>query len=107
MKRKIIKREAAKRDLIEIADYIARDSIRAADRFVDASEDAFRFLLKYPGAGSPRFDLNPGFASLRAWAIRKFEKYLIFYRQVPEGIEIIRVLHSARDIDSIMRDKPT
>ena len=37
-------------------------------------------------------------AGLRMLRISKFEKYLIFYRPVPEGTEIIRVLHGARDI---------
>jgi hypothetical protein len=38
---------------------------------------------------------------LRMLRVPKFEKYLIFYRPVPEGTEIIRVLHAARDISSI------
>jgi toxin ParE1/3/4 len=28
--------------------------------------------------------------------------YVIFYREVSEGIEIIRVLHGARDIEGII-----
>ena len=40
---------------------------------------------------------NKELAGLRMLRIPKFEKYLIFYRPVPEGTEIIRVLHAARD----------
>jgi hypothetical protein len=28
-------------------------------------------------------------------------KYLIFYRLIPGGIELIRVYHAARDIDAV------
>ena len=42
---------------------------------------------------------------LRMLRIPKFEKYLVFYRPVPEGTEIIRVLHAARDIPSIFGER--
>ncbi len=44
---------------------------------------------------------NKELDGLRMLRIPKFEKYLIFYRPMPEGTEIIRVLHAARDISSI------
>nr|WP_245754608.1 type II toxin-antitoxin system RelE/ParE family toxin [Candidatus Accumulibacter aalborgensis] len=28
-------------------------------------------------------------------------RYIIFYQQISEGIEIVRVLHSARDLNAI------
>lgn len=31
--------------------------------------------------------------------------YLIFYRPLPDGIEILRVLHGARDIAAILFDE--
>jgi plasmid stabilization system protein ParE len=37
--------------------------------------------------------------------VKGFEKYLIFYRVFDNYIEIVRVLHSAQDIDSIMEDE--
>ena len=50
---------------------------------------------------------NPALAGLRVWSIRKFENYLIFYRPVPDGIEVVRVLHGSRDIDTILEgDRP-
>jgi toxin ParE1/3/4 len=36
------------------------------------------------------------------WRIPGFERYLIFYRPIPEGIEVIRVLHAARAIAAIL-----
>ena len=35
--------------------------------------------------------------------IGDFEKVLIFYRPTPQGIEILRVLHGARNIEAMFR----
>jgi toxin ParE1/3/4 len=37
---------------------------------------------------------------IRLWRIRGFERYLILYRPIPDGIEVIRVLHAARGWDA-------
>jgi ParE toxin of type II toxin-antitoxin system, parDE len=55
--------------------------------------------------GSIRSFNNKELAGLRMLRIPKFEKYLIFYRPMPEGTEIIRVLHAARDISSIFGER--
>jgi toxin ParE1/3/4 len=41
-------------------------------------------------------------AGLRSWAIRGFATFLVFYRPTQRGIEVIRVLHGARDLDAIL-----
>jgi len=48
-----------------------------------------------PPAGRLREDLAP---SLRSFAVGK---YLVFYRLVPGGIEVLRVLHGVRDLPSL------
>lgn len=101
MTRKLIKREQAKRDLIDMADVIAQDNLDAAERFLDAAQAAFRFLARTPGAGATREYSDPTLKDLRMWPIKGFEKYLVFYRTVPGGLDIIRVLHTARDIEAI------
>lgn len=103
MRRKIIKRAKAKRDVIELADYIASDNIEAAGRFILAAGDAFRLLAERPDSGALREHYNPSFTGLRMWPIRGFEKHIIFYREIPKGLEIIRVLHSARDIEAVFK----
>jgi toxin ParE1/3/4 len=35
------------------------------------------------------------------WPVKDFEKYLIFYRSLPEGIEVVRIIHGARDIERL------
>jgi plasmid stabilization system protein ParE len=38
---------------------------------------------------------------LRRWRVRGFENFMIFYHPLSNGIEIVRVLHGARDIESL------
>ena len=105
MTRKILKRERAKRDIIELAAHIAHDNLEAAERFITAVETAFRLLAHTPGAGALRGSLDPALANLRMWPVRGFEKHLIFYRETPDGLEIIRVLHAARDIEALFPEE--
>jgi toxin ParE1/3/4 len=65
---------------------------------------AFDFLASTPGAGT---QLNPpldSIADLRFWPITRFRNYLILYKPLPDGAEIIRVIHGARDLDKVMRE---
>ena len=42
---------------------------------------------------------------LRTWLSPAFRNYLIFYRELPDGVEIVRVLHGARDIQRILENE--
>ena len=42
--------------------------------------------------------VEPG---LRRWRVRGFENFLIFYRPIDDGIEVLRVLHGQRDRETI------
>ena len=107
MNRKILKRRLAAQDIVELAAYIAQDSIQAAERFLEATENAFHFLAESPGAGARRTFKDPDLSDIRMWPIRGFDKHLVFYREDPSGIEVIRVLHAARDIPALFRKPPS
>jgi len=94
----INKRTQAKIDLAEIWDYIADDSEDRADSFIDSIDRKFRILADQPNIGRMRDELVEG---LRSFPIGR---YIIFYRPLPDGIEVIRVLHGARDLDAIFHD---
>jgi len=93
---------AADRDLDDSRDYIAQDNPEVALRFLSAAGQAFEELARMPRMGSPKEFRNPRLAGVRQWRIHDFERYLIFYREIEDGIEIIRVLHASRDIESIL-----
>jgi toxin ParE1/3/4 len=85
----------ASADLIEIWSYIADDSVANADAFVDKLYQTIQALGRQPGSGRQREELAPGIQSFPVG------RYIIFYRGVAGAIEIVRVLHGARDIESI------
>src|SRR5713226_2816844 len=88
---------SATRDVNEIWDYIADDNIEAADRVLDALENAMVKLAKNPGIGHWREEL----ADKRHRFLLVYS-YLIIYRHETKPLQIIRVLHAARDVQSIL-----
>ena len=44
---------------------------------------------------------SPFPAAIRMFRLKRFSKHLVFYRPLENGIEVIRVLHGARDIESL------
>jgi toxin ParE1/3/4 len=59
-----------------------------------------------PGLGERRESANPRLAGLRVSHIEGFPHHLIFDRPIDGGIEGIRVLHGARDIDRVLESEP-
>jgi len=101
-----VKRTAkAKQDLLEHVLYLAKINPDVAERFIEASEMAFEKLAQMPRKGQRQEFKSPELADARRWFIPGFDKYLIFYRPVKGGIEILRVLSGVQNIDAIMDDE--
>jgi toxin ParE1/3/4 len=96
---------AADRDVDNHFRYIARHNCEAAVRFLQAADASYERLAAMPELGERQEFRNERLAGLRVWQIRGFENYLIFYRPVESGIEVVRVLHAARDIAAILEDQ--
>jgi len=86
---------AAIDDLRTIGDFIAIDSRKHAKSFVGELRAACRSL----SADSLRYPLQPQWRGVRRMPLRA---YLIFYRVTGETVEILRVLHSARDVGDVL-----
>jgi toxin ParE1/3/4 len=92
----------AEADVDDAALFIAKDSIEAALRFYDSVERTYRQIRDHP-MRSPRYELDhPKLANLRKRSVTGFRNYLVFYRIEPSIVEVIRVLHGARDIPSVL-----
>lgn len=87
-------RPRARIDIDAIWDYVAKDSVAQADALVDRLSAKFKLLANQPDLGRPRDDLMPNLRSF------PFERYIVFYCPVSDGIEILRVLHDARDVEA-------
>jgi toxin ParE1/3/4 len=90
----------AQRDLDEIWDYIAQESVAAANRLIDTIVATCHRLASQPEMGRLRPELAP---NLRSFPVRN---YVTFYRPTQDGIEVARVLHGSRDIDALFRAHP-
>ena len=82
----------AEQDLLEIWLYIADDQPIHADRFLDRLETAAQRLAAFTEIGTDRPELGEG---LRSFPV---ERYMLYFRPRPGGIEVLRVLHASRDI---------
>ncbi len=98
----VIVRDAARADLSHAFAYIGEDSLPAADRFLRAAADTFVRLAEMPGMGHTYAQRAAGSDAFRVWPVKGFENWLIFYRPTAGGIEVIRILHGARDLDRLI-----
>ena len=89
-------------DLQAAARFIRRDNPAAARAFLEAAYGSFEFVARNPGIGRKRADL--GFPDVRSRRIDGFRRYLIFYRELPDRVQIWRVLHGARELHRRLTD---
>ena len=103
MARRLVQRRAAEEDVAEQVTYLAADRAAVAHRYAIALEDAYERIRTMPEIGVPRSYRARGLKAVRVWAVPGFRRFLIFYRVTPKTVEVIRVLHSARDIPRVLR----
>jgi plasmid stabilization system protein ParE len=87
-------------DLVEIWNFISQDNPEAADRVEQAVFRACDLLADSPLAGRVRKDLTP--LPLRFWVVQPYSKYLIVYDPEKKPLQIIRILHGARNLPSVL-----
>ena len=92
---KLIISTQAEQDLLDIWLYIAEDSLVNADRFLDKINDTVQRLAEFKNIGVNRPELAVGLLSF------PLDRYMLYYREVNTGIELVRVLHSSRDLMQI------
>ena len=104
---RILLHDQAKADLEGIADYIARDNYRAAQMIFTAVWEATVQLARMPGMGRIREFENEELVDTRSWVIKGYENYVIYYRPVPGGIAVMRIIHGARNLEQIFGPERT
>jgi toxin ParE1/3/4 len=79
----------ADRDIEDIARFtVARWGWSQAETYIEGLHEAFGTIARFPEIGRRADRIRPGYL--------RFEhgSHSIFYRVVPEGVTIVRVLHS-------------
>jgi len=85
----------ARSDVDQIYDLIAADRPSAARRWIDRMQMQFKFLSRNPRVGTARDDIRPHLRSI------SFGDCVIYFRERDDALEIVRVIHGARDIDQL------
>ncbi len=93
---RLLRTARAEEDLVEIWGYIARDNPSAADRLLDVFDEKSRSLAHNPKIGKARDDVAAG---LRHFPVGR---YLILYRDIGDGVEIVRYVHGMRRLRNLV-----
>jgi toxin ParE1/3/4 len=94
--------EAAATDILEQADwYEAQADQKLAKRWEKAVTSTLLRISRVPHAGSP---CNFGATELRRVRralVAGFRKHFVFYQSYPDQIVVLRIVHGARDLESL------
>ena len=93
----LLRTPEATQSLLEIWDRIAQDNVSAADKLLRRIDDTCQRLARNPGMGEACPDLAP---KVRCFPVGN---YVVFYRPLDHGIEVLLVTHGARDIPALFR----
>jgi len=90
---RVFLRPAARADLQDVARYTETTwGRRQRDVYLTAIDAKLRALAAKPKIGKPRDAVRTGYRSSRVGA------HVIFHREVPEGNEVVRILHQRMDV---------
>jgi toxin ParE1/3/4 len=97
-------RPKADRDLDDQAYYYATEaSPELGHRFLVAAHDTFALLATQPNMGWQSRLKQPELETLRVFRVNGFEKIIILYLPLLDGVEILRVIHGSRNIQALLR----
>lgn len=92
----IVYSQTSKDDLLEIWAGLAACNVSAAERLMDDLEAATQLLATQPLIGKARREFGAG---IRSFPVRD---YVLVYRPIPGGVELVRVVHGARDLERVL-----
>jgi plasmid stabilization system protein ParE len=90
MKRRLLVRPAAERDLTEARDWYESQRSGLGSEFLDAVELRFDHIREFPESCAA------GYRKVRPAVMRRFP-YVIYYRILETDVEVLAVLHGRRD----------
>jgi toxin ParE1/3/4 len=87
--------QPAIRDLESISSYFADVNVETGERFLLGFSKRCQQIASFPGSGRSYDDLQVGLRGL------PLEGYVILYRMMNDGIEIVRVVNGRQDLHSL------
>lgn len=103
---RVLKREAARRDLIaQWLWYAGNASIEVADRFFAAVDDTLNLISTQPEIGRACSFRTQDLQRIRRFPVSGgFDDILLFYLPLSDGVELVRLVHGGRDLESLLSD---
>ena len=99
--KRVIPRPQAERDLDTALSHYAKENPTVARDFLGEVNGAYDRIHEMPGLGSPHFSCAVKIDNLRAYSLYDFP-YIIFYFERENYIDVVRILHSSRDVFGIL-----
>jgi toxin ParE1/3/4 len=93
---RIVHSPAAEDDLLEIWVGLAATNVSAAERLSNNLRAATQLLATQPLLGKARREFGAG---IRSFPVRD---YVLVYRPILDGVELVRVMHGARDLPRVL-----
>lgn len=88
----------ARQEMLDMGDFVAESSVDAALKIYDALEEAFALLAQNPAIGHLREDLTD--RPVKFWPV--FSYYVIYDPASSNPLEILSVVHGARDVARLL-----
>jgi toxin ParE1/3/4 len=104
MTHRILITPLANQDIDAHVNYLCVYNEKAAFRLFDSIRLTLTQIAKIPKIGVSYPLQNSRLAGLRKWPIKDFSNYIIFYLEKPEKIEVVRILHGARDVRFVLEN---
>lgn len=101
----VFKRPQVERDIEEAFVFIGEDDFDTGLDFLHAVEQSLEMIGQNPFIGSEREFISPALQGVRMWRVKTYEKYLIFYRVHSDRVEVLRLIHSARDYTRVLDEQ--
>ena len=97
-------RPKANKDLEDQAFYYATEGIpEVGHRFLVAAHETFTLLATQPNMGwQPRLK-HSTLRTMRVFRISGFERILVLYLPLLDGVEILRIVHGSRNVEALLR----
>jgi len=105
VRRSPTKRPKAIDDLLSHADEIATGDEAASIRFVDAVESTIEMLCEHPEIGGRFVTGRDELLDVRAKPVNGFARFVIFYFDRGNTLEVVRVLVGGQNMDALLESK--
>lgn len=107
IEKKFVPHRLAIQDEEEIIRYYERTSTEQITlSFINALDEAFTQLSRYPQMGSPRPEYELDLQGIRSWTLRKFP-HQIYYEIQRNHIELWRIIHPKRNLTQMIYNVQT